>query len=120
MHSFEVHSNECTCRKKVRLGLEQVQIEGAYKRNNIFCQILGMKRKLHWEKMSMTGNQPRSGCNGKKNESKKIYLVDGEGLIIKNILFHVLRPQKTGAVHMKSYKKRPNESVGPPVLGYIA
>ena len=24
MHSFEVHSNESTCRKKVRLGLEQV------------------------------------------------------------------------------------------------
>ena len=24
MHSFEVHSNESACRKKVRLGLEQV------------------------------------------------------------------------------------------------
>ena len=24
MHSFEVHSNESVCRKKVRLGLEQV------------------------------------------------------------------------------------------------
>ena len=24
MQSFEVHSNESTCRKKVRLGLEQV------------------------------------------------------------------------------------------------
>ena len=26
MHSFEVHSNESACRKKVRLGLEQVHI----------------------------------------------------------------------------------------------
>ena len=26
MHSFEVHSNESACRKKVRLGLEQVYI----------------------------------------------------------------------------------------------
>ena len=25
MHSFEVHSNESECRKKVRLGLEQVR-----------------------------------------------------------------------------------------------
>ena len=25
MHSFEVHSNESACRKKVRLGLEQVK-----------------------------------------------------------------------------------------------
>ena len=25
MHSFEVHSNESACRKKVRLGLEQVR-----------------------------------------------------------------------------------------------
>ena len=25
MHGFEVHSNESACRKKVRLGLEQVQ-----------------------------------------------------------------------------------------------
>ena len=24
MHSFEVHSNESACRKKVRLGLEKV------------------------------------------------------------------------------------------------
>ena len=24
MHNFEVHSNESACRKKVRLGLEQV------------------------------------------------------------------------------------------------
>ena len=24
MHSFEVHSNESACRKKVRLGLEQI------------------------------------------------------------------------------------------------
>ena len=24
MHSFDVHSNESACRKKVRLGLEQV------------------------------------------------------------------------------------------------
>ena len=24
MHSFDVHSNESSCRKKVRLGLEQV------------------------------------------------------------------------------------------------
>ena len=24
MHSFEVHSNESACRKKVRLGLEEV------------------------------------------------------------------------------------------------
>ena len=24
MHSFEVHSNESACRKKVRLGMEQV------------------------------------------------------------------------------------------------
>ena len=24
MHSFEVHSNESACRKKARLGLEQV------------------------------------------------------------------------------------------------
>ena len=27
MHSFEVHSNESECRKKVRLGLEQVKRE---------------------------------------------------------------------------------------------
>ena len=26
MHSFEVHSNESACRKKVRLGLEQVYV----------------------------------------------------------------------------------------------
>ena len=28
MHSFEVQSNERACRKKVRLGMEQVIIEG--------------------------------------------------------------------------------------------
>ena len=27
MHSFEVHSNESTCRKNVRLGLEQVRCD---------------------------------------------------------------------------------------------
>ena len=26
MHSFEVHSNESACRKKVRIGLEQVKM----------------------------------------------------------------------------------------------
>ena len=33
MHSFEVHSNESACRKKVRLGLEQVirQIQSEWK-----------------------------------------------------------------------------------------
>ena len=32
-HSFEVHSNESVCRKKVRLGLEQVFIESSIPQN---------------------------------------------------------------------------------------
>ena len=30
MHSFEVQSNESVCRKKVRLGLKQVNIKNIY------------------------------------------------------------------------------------------
>ena len=30
MHSFEVHSNESACRKKVCLGLEQVLCDADY------------------------------------------------------------------------------------------
>ena len=30
MHSFEVHSNESACRKKVRLGMEQFAIRTYY------------------------------------------------------------------------------------------
>ena len=48
MHSFEVHSKESACRKKVRLGLEQVITEKWRQNQKYTCQIselLGLSAK---------------------------------------------------------------------------
>ena len=50
MHSFEVHSNESACRKKVRLGLEQVygpavlplHMSHKQTKNNVYTKPLGI------------------------------------------------------------------------------
>ena len=39
MHSFEVHSNESACRKKVRLGLEQVYDHRSLKLPTVICLV---------------------------------------------------------------------------------
>ena len=44
MHSFEVHLNESACRKKVRLGLEQVITIANY-RNAVNQQLPGGETK---------------------------------------------------------------------------
>ena len=48
MHSFEVHSNESACRKKVRLGMEQVK-DGVTERG------YGDSGKLHGSNLQSNG-----------------------------------------------------------------
>ena len=55
MHSFEVHSNESACRKKVRLGLEQVHSRS------------GKHRKIYKENY-------RKGTSGKLTSMKDVSL----------------------------------------------
>ena len=50
MHSFEVHLNESACRKKVRLGLEQVRCPLHWRQLLRTSQSLGLALPLQLEK----------------------------------------------------------------------
>ena len=59
MHSFEVHSNESVCRKKVRLGLEQFTGSGGDQAPCLFTK--RTPRGTNAQKMTVIGAAHREG-----------------------------------------------------------